>query len=61
MVIKGSKKSWTVLTVMNDVKERLDKLKEKKEHELKMKLSWSKFLQFVMNDLEQHSGNGKGK
>lgn len=52
-------KTWTALTVMNDVKARLDRIREKRQKELGVELSWSKFLSLVMDDLEKHAGNGK--
>ena len=52
------KKSWTVLTVMNDVKARLDKVRSLKEKELRVKLSWSGLLSLMVDDLEKFA-NGK--
>lgn len=46
-----TERTWTALTVMNDVKVRLEKLKEEKEKKFKTKLSWSKFFSFLLTDL----------
>ena len=49
--IEKTEKSWTVITVMNDVKEQLDEERMKKEKELNITLSWSKFLQLFVNEV----------
>jgi hypothetical protein len=62
--IEKTEKSWTVITVMNDVKEQLDEERMKKEKELNITLSWSKFLQLFVNevgDLRKELARLKGK
>jgi hypothetical protein len=62
--IEKTEKSWTVITVMNDVKEQLDEERMKKERELNITLSWSKFLQLFVNevgDLRKELARLKGK
>jgi hypothetical protein len=50
--IEKSEKSWTVITVMNDVKDQLDAERVAKEKELNITLSWSKFLQLFVNEMK---------
>lgn len=52
-LIEKKEKTWTALTVMNDVKARLDRVKRGKEREHGMTLSWSKFFSLILPGLEK--------
>jgi hypothetical protein len=58
-VIEKKKKSWTALTVMNDVKVRLDEARGILEKEIRVELSWSKFFSLLLDERAAHAGNGK--
>jgi hypothetical protein len=58
-VVEKKKKSWTALTVMNDVKLRLDEARIGLEKKVGVELSWSKFFQLLLDEREAHAGNGK--
>jgi hypothetical protein len=60
-LVEKKEKNWTALTVTNLVKLQLDKLKERREREVQMKMSWSKFFQFVASEMEKFASNGKHK
>lgn len=60
-LIEKKERNWTALTVINAVKARLDKLKQRREQEIQMKMSWSDFLQFAASEMEKLASNGKHK
>lgn len=58
-VVEKKKKSWTALTVMNDVKTRLDEARVGLEKKIGVELSWSKFFSLLLDERVAHAGNGK--
>jgi hypothetical protein len=58
-IVEKKKKSWTALTVMNDVKARLDKARADLEKKVGVELSWSKFFSLLLDERETHVVNGK--
>jgi hypothetical protein len=59
VIVEKKKKSWTALTVMNDVKVRLDEARVGLEKKIGVELSWSKFFSLILDEREAHAGNGK--
>jgi hypothetical protein len=59
VIVEKKKKSWTALTVMNDVKVRLDEARVVLEKKVGVELSWSKFFQLLLDERAAHAGNGK--
>ena len=59
VIVEKKKKSWTALTVMNDVKTRLDEARVGLEKKIRVELSWSKFFSLLLDEREAHTDNGK--
>lgn len=53
------KKSWTALTVMNDVKLRLDQVRTDLENKIGVEFSWSKFFSLLLDEREANAINSK--
>lgn len=54
-------KTWKSMSISNSVFDRLEVVRERTRRETGMRLSWTKFFEWILRDLEKKVAAGNGK